>query len=109
NENLTQSQSLRSKLKLLQELRERRQRLQRKANYIPLVQFVREAWPLVEPGITYRHGMHIEAICLHLEHATRTPNYNLRINIPPGCMKSILCCVMWPAWVWGPYGWPESR
>lgn len=53
---------------------------------------------------------HVRAICDHLENMTRnkvTPD--LLINIPPGCMKSILCNVVWPTWVWGPYNWPGAR
>jgi predicted phage terminase large subunit-like protein len=43
---------------------------------------------------------------LPIEH---TPIKQLLINIPPGCMKSLLCAVFWPAWVWGPRQRPETR
>ena len=32
-----------------------------------LVNFVRRAWPVVEPGTAYVHGWHIDAIAEHLE------------------------------------------
>ncbi len=38
-----------------------------------------------------------------------SPIKQLLINIPPGCMKSLLCAVFWPAWVWGPLNRPETR
>lgn len=31
------------------------------------------------------------------------------INVPPGCMKSLLVGVLWPAWEWGPKGRPGTR
>lgn len=74
-----------------------------------LYEFVKQAWPLMEPGEPFLDNWHIPAICRHLEHATATQHYKLRVNIPPGCMKSYLVNVFWPCWVWGPYGWPESR
>ena len=33
----------------------------------------------------------------------------LLMNVPPGCMKSLLAGVIWPAWEWGPRGKPEKR
>src|SRR5690606_30250755 len=74
-----------------------------------LYEFVRQAWPAVEPDQGFIDNWHIGLICAHLEHAVRTRNYALLINIPPGCMKSRLVSVLWPAWVWGPAGWPEAR
>ena len=74
-----------------------------------LHEFVRDAWPIVETDAPFIDNWHIQAICQHLEYATRTRNYALLINIPPGCMKSLLTCVFWPAWVWGPHGWPAAR
>jgi predicted phage terminase large subunit-like protein len=70
---------------------------------------VREAWEIVEPGIDYVHGKHVDVICSKLEHVTRTRDSKLLINIPPGCMKSLLVGVFWPAWVWGPGAWQQAR
>lgn len=61
-----------------------------------LSQFVKRAWSVVEPGLTYIHGWHIDFICAHLEAITRGDRldsgdiYNrLLINIPPGTMKAL--------------------
>ena len=37
-----------------------------------------------------------------VDHEPRPENsiQDLLINIPPGLMKSLLCCVFWPAWEW---------
>lgn len=74
-----------------------------------LYEFVKAAWDVVEPGEDYKDNWHVEAICRHLEYATKTKNYKLLINIPPGCMKSLLTGVFWPCWVWGPRNWPSAR
>jgi hypothetical protein len=74
-----------------------------------LHEFVRQAWPLVEPGTKFVDGWHIRAICEHLEAATAGSIKRLLINVPPGCCKSLLACVFWPCWVWGPRNWPQSR
>ncbi len=74
-----------------------------------LAGFVREAWPVLEPGAPYIHGWHIDVICDHLEAITNGDITRLLINIPPGTMKSLLAGVFWPAWEWGPKGLPSMR
>lgn len=71
--------------------------------------FIREAWHVVEPSITYVHGWHIDAICEHLEAITDGQIIRLLINVPPGTMKSLITGVFWPAWEWGPKGRPALR
>jgi len=51
----------------------------------------------------------LEEMCAHLEAVTRYEEtggadgiQNILINVPPGCMKSLLVDVLWPAWEWGP-------
>jgi hypothetical protein len=61
--------------------------------------FVRQAWPIVESA-PFIDGWHIRAICAHLEAVTRGDILKLLINVPPGCSKSLLTCVFWPAWEW---------
>lgn len=63
-------------------------------------EFVKQAWPLVEPDRPFADNWHIGMICRHLEAATRGDTRRLLVNIPPGCMKSLLICVFWPCWVW---------
>jgi predicted phage terminase large subunit-like protein len=54
-------------------------------------------------------GWSLDAICDHLEAVTNGEVKRLLINVPPGCMKSLLVGVLWPAWEWGPKGRPGTR
>lgn len=54
-------------------------------------------------------GWAIEAMCEHLEAVSRGEINRLVMNVPPGMMKSLLTMVFWPAWEWGPLGWPSMR
>ena len=76
--------------------------VEREACRRSLTTFVREAWPVLEPGQKYIHGWHVDAICEHLEAVTAGQITRLLINVPPGTMKSTLVSVLWPAWEWGP-------
>lgn len=71
------------------------------------VSFVEAAWPIVEPETKFVDGKHIHVIGEYLMAQARGEIVDLCINIPPGCMKSLLCSVMYPAWVWT--FWPGSR
>jgi predicted phage terminase large subunit-like protein len=62
--------------------------------------FVSQAWHVIEPEEKFFDNWHIQAICFHLEAVTEGKIPQLLINVPPGTMKSLLCCVFWPAWVW---------
>jgi predicted phage terminase large subunit-like protein len=70
--------------------------------------FVEIAWNQVESG-KFIPNWHIDLICRELEKVTDGDIRDLLVNVPPGTMKSLLTCVFWPAWVWGPRGWPESK
>ena len=61
--------------------------------------FVQEAWRQVEPAPLI-WGWHLDAVCEHLEAVTRDEIDALVINEPPGCSKSLVVSVLWPAWVW---------
>ena len=81
-----------------------------------LVEFIRQAWHVVEPGAEYFHNWHVNMIAEHLEAITDGvelddgSRYNrLLINVPPGMMKSLLTNVFWPAWEWGPKNMPHLR
>jgi predicted phage terminase large subunit-like protein len=62
--------------------------------------FVRQAWPIVEPDVDFVDNWHIEGLCAHLEAVVRGEISNLLINVPPGCCKSLLTSVFLPAWTW---------
>jgi phage terminase large subunit-like protein len=65
-----------------------------------LAEFCRQAWPIIEPGVPFIDGWHIEVICNHLEAVTRGEIKRLLINIPPRTSKSSVITVMWPCWEW---------
>jgi predicted phage terminase large subunit-like protein len=65
-----------------------------------LLEFVRQAWHVLEPETIFVEGWHINAICQHLEAISRGEIRNLIINVPPRHMKSLLVSVFWPAWEW---------
>lgn len=68
---------------------------------LSLNEFVREAWQVLEPAEEYVDGWAIHAICEHLEAVTAGQLRRVIFNVPPGCMKSLLVNVFWPAWEWG--------
>lgn len=74
-----------------------------------LIDFVRLAWPVLEPSTQYVHGRHMDVLAEHLEAVTAGQITRLLINIPPGTMKSLLTGVLWPAWEWGPKGMQSHR
>lgn len=63
-------------------------------------EFVKSAWPILEPSTPYMHNWHIELICEYLQLVTEGKIKRLIINIPPRYMKSLLVSVMWPVWMW---------
>src|SRR3990172_12862384 len=65
-----------------------------------LYKFVGLLWSVLEPGRTFVDGWVVGAICDHLEAVADGRIKRLLINVPPGCMKSLLTSVFWPAWVW---------
>lgn len=69
-----------------------------------LHEFVKRAWPVLHPGTPFIDGWAIQTVCRHLEAVTRGEVDRLLINVPPGCTKSMLVNVFWPAWEWGPKG-----
>lgn len=70
-------------------------------------EFVKGAWPIVEPGAPFVGGFHIDAICDHLTYCSLGDIDDLVINIPPRHSKSMIGSVMWPAWEWT--WWPYSQ
>lgn len=65
-----------------------------------LMAFTEAAWSQVEPYVKFRTNWHIEALADALERVTKGETKRLICNVPPGCMKSLLCSVFWPCWEW---------
>lgn len=65
-----------------------------------LYEFVKQAWAVVEPGVPFIDGWHLQIICEHLEAITNGELRRLLINIPPRHAKSTIVSVMWPCWEW---------
>jgi phage terminase large subunit-like protein len=74
-------------------------------------EFVKRAWHQVEPSVPLIWNWHLDEMCLHAEAVT--PNRRelgggwakpfaskLVVNIPPSHSKTVVWCVLWPAWVW---------
>ena len=72
-----------------------------------LHEFVVQGWSILEPQTPFVDGMHVRAVCDHLQAVSEGRIRNLIVNIPPGHAKSLLIAVFWPAWVWIDH--PEAR
>jgi predicted phage terminase large subunit-like protein len=74
-----------------------------------LSEFIRQAWPIIEPGTDLLWNWHIDILSDYLEAVTAGDITRLVINMPPRYMKSICASVLWPCWEWGPVGKMSSR
>ena len=72
-----------------------------------LHEFVSEGWHVLEPGTPFVDGIHVRAICMHLQAIAEARLENLIINVPSGHAKSLLTAVFLPAWWW--IHAPETR
>ncbi len=61
--------------------------------------FVRSGWSAIDPA-DYLENWHVTKLCRALEDVAAYKIRKLLVNVPPGTMKSRLCSVFWPAWVW---------
>jgi len=73
-----------------------------------LSEFTKRSWKHFDPQ-PYVHGWHMDALAEHLEACASGEITRLLINVPPGTSKSTATNVIFPSWLWGPYGWPEAR
>lgn len=77
----------------------RRAKLQRLAER-DLIEFMKQSWGIIEPGLDFKDNWHLRAIADHLMAVSTGEIENLIINIPPGCCKSLLVSVAWSPWEW---------
>lgn len=62
--------------------------------------FVEQAWHVLEPSTPFIPGIHVDAICEHLQAVSEGTISDLIVNVPPGHAKSLITAVFWPAWDW---------
>ena len=55
---------------------------------------------MLEPGTEFIPGVHVDAVCEHLQAMIEDRIKDMIVNIPPGFAKSMICAVFMPAWVW---------
>lgn len=72
-------------------------------------EYIRQAWPIIEPGREYISNWHIDLIAEYLELCERRELKRVVFNIPPKAGKSSLVSVLFPTWVWGPRRQPHTR
>src|SRR5215210_9211218 len=62
-------------------------------------EFVRQAWPLVEPRPLV-WSWYLDLLCAELEALVRGDTNRHLVNLPPRLAKSLLASVFLPAWAW---------
>jgi predicted phage terminase large subunit-like protein len=62
-------------------------------------EFVKQAWPIIEPGRPFVSGWHLDAIADHLQAVARGDIKRLLVNMPPRHGKSTLISALWSAWL----------
>lgn len=63
--------------------------------------FIQRVFATVDPGSTYHHNWHIDAIAHQLEREEQGEITRLIITMPPRSLKSIAASVAFPAWLLG--------
>lgn len=61
--------------------------------------FVELMWPAVSSD-PFQSGYHVEAICEHLQAVAENKIKRLALNVAVRHSKSLLCSVLFPAWLW---------
>lgn len=74
-----------------------------------LADFIKTFWPVLEPVVKLKWGWAMDAMCEHLEAVSNNQIDNLKMNVPPGMLKSLMTSVFWPSWEWGPRKMPHLR
>ena len=70
------------------------------AGAIPLRDYVRQAWAVIEPSTPLVWGWHLDAIADFLEAVANGEIRRLVITMPPRHCKSIYTAVCFPTWLW---------
>lgn len=72
-----------------------------------LFHYVEQAWPILEPRRPFTNNWHIGYLCEELEMMLAGEHQRLLINVPPRWLKSTICTICFPTWVWTKR--PEKR
>jgi phage terminase large subunit-like protein len=72
-----------------------------------LAEFVKDAWPVIEPSVPLAWGWHLDALCEHLQAVSARRLRGLLVMVPPRSTKSTIASVLWPAWEWASR--PQTR
>lgn len=62
--------------------------------------FVRQAWPVLEPKTPFQDNWHIDLLAEYLEAVADGDIIRLIINVPPRSGKSLLATIFLACWVW---------
>jgi predicted phage terminase large subunit-like protein len=81
----------------------------KKAAEQSFAEFVKQAWHVLDPATKLVWGWVMDAICDHLQAVHSGDLQKVLINVPPGTCKTLLTCVFFPAWEWGPRNQPHQR
>jgi hypothetical protein len=65
-----------------------------------LLNYMRDAWNVVEPATAFLNNWHLDLMAEYLEAVTAGQIKRLVINVPPRYMKSKSVSVFWPTWCW---------
>jgi hypothetical protein len=63
--------------------------------------FLRKAFSIINPATKIKWNWHLNYICDILEAVADGKIKRLMINIPPRYLKSVICSVAFPAWLFG--------
>lgn len=63
--------------------------------------FLQKGFRVINPGRSYQHNWHIDAMAWHLQKCERGEIKRLIITVPPRSLKSIAVSVAFPAWLLG--------
>jgi predicted phage terminase large subunit-like protein len=72
-----------------------------------LSEYLRQAWPVLEPEVTYLHNWHIDCIADYLTAVDLGQILRLVINVPPRSLKSTEVTIGWPTWTWTKKPWEK--
>jgi len=72
-----------------------------------LHEYMRQGWPVMEPGYSFRDGWMVGALCEHLQAVVQGDIRRLLINMPPRLLKTLTSGVAMPSWAW--IEWPHLK